>query len=297
MRAVPHFDRVASGDYLQCLVARPYRYSQNAMTTFLYAAILSGVRSRSIQLLFGLALATLGCAWLASNFSARNPTTLAMDVGISALHFIVVVMTLFWVQDLMAKDIERKSVLFLLAYPRPRSSYVLGQFLAVAVLAALAVVIIGGLLWLLLWLGPPDYRQATPVQLGWPYGLNLLYLYLGVLVVAAFAVMIATLSTTPMLPLVLGLAFSIAASAIGPTYDFLQTSVYAEEANEAELSRVLKGAMWLLPDLSRLDIRQWPLYGKAPTETVLWGGVCTAIGYIALMLGIGMARFQRREFC
>jgi ABC-type transport system involved in multi-copper enzyme maturation permease subunit len=219
-----------------------------------------------------------------------------MDVGLSSLRFITVLMTLFWVQDLLAKDIERKSVLFVLAYPRHRSSFVLGQFLGIALLAACAVVIIGSLLWLLLWIGPSDHPQGTPVQLGWPYWASLLYLYLGVLVVAAFAVMIATLSTTPMLPMVLGVAFAIAATAIGPTYDYLQTSQYAEAEYQEELSKSLEYALWLLPDISRLDIRSWPLYGKMPDGAALWAGVATAAGYIALTLGIGVARFQRREF-
>ena len=133
------------------------------MVTFFHSTVLSGLRSRSIQLLFGLGLLTLGCAWLAANFSARNPTTLAMDVGLSALRFITILMTLFWVQDLLAKDIERKSVLFVLAYPRHRSSFVLGQFLGIAALAALAVAIIGRVLWLLLWIGPSDQAQASAV--------------------------------------------------------------------------------------------------------------------------------------
>ena len=266
------------------------------MMTFVCSAILSGLRSRSIQLLFGLAVLTLGCAWLAANFSARNPTTLALDVGLSSLRFIAILMTLFWVQDLLAKDIERKSVLFVLAYPRPRSSFVLGQFLGIALLAACAVVIIGSLLWLLLWIGPSDHLQGTPVQLGWPYWASLLYLYLGVLVVAAFAVMIATLSTTPMLPIVLGLAFAIAAAAIGPTYDYLQTSQFGEVEHKVALSQSLECALWLLPDLSRLDIRSWPLYGKMPDWAALWAGVAMAVGYIVLTLGIGIARFQRREF-
>ena len=266
------------------------------MKTFIYSSVLSGFRSRSIQTLFGLALMTLACAWLAANFSARNPTTLAMDVGLSAIRFITVMMVLFWVQDLVAMDIERKSVLFVLAYPTSRASFLLGQFAGIAVLAAIAVFIIGTLLWLLLLVGPSDYLQATPVLLGAPYWIALLYLYLGVLVVAAFAVMIAALSTTPMLPLVMGLAFAIAATALGPTYDYLQTSVYAVEQQQENLSPVLEYALWAIPDLSRLDIRIWPLYGKEPALSTLMAGLATAIGYICLTLGIAANRFQRRDF-
>jgi ABC-type transport system involved in multi-copper enzyme maturation permease subunit len=266
------------------------------MKAFIVSAVLSGLRSRSIQTLFGLALLALACAWLAANFSARNPTTLALDVGLSALRFITIIMVLFWVQDLFAKDIERKSVLFILAYPVPRSSFVLGQYLGIAVLAALAVLIVGSLLWLLIRVGPSEYQQATPVSLGAAYWTTLFFQYLGVMVIAAFAVLIATLSTTPMLPLVLGLAFALAATALGPTYDYLQTSVYADESQRTQLSPVIGYLMWGLPDLSRLDIRVWPLYDKVPAPATLVAGLATALGYIALSLGLAVNRFQRREF-
>ena len=258
--------------------------------------MLSGFRNRSIQMLCGLALMTLGFAWLAANFSARNPTTLAMDVGFSAIRFIAIIMALFWVQDLLAKDIERKSVLFVLAYPVPRSSFVLGQFIGIALLSAIAIAINGILLWIMLEIGPSDHPQATPVALGLPYWASLAYQYLGVLVVAAFATVIATLSTTPLLPLVLGLAFAICATALGPTYDYLQTSVYADTQQQAQLSPVLGYALWVLPDLSRLDIRVWALYGKAPEPSTLLAAAAMAGGYIALALGLAVNRFQRREF-
>lgn len=266
------------------------------MLIFIHSALLSGIRSRGIQTLFVLALLTLGFAWLAANFSARHPTTLAMDVGLSSLRFITILMALFWVQDLLAKDIERKSVMFVLAYPVPRSSFILGRFLGIALLCALAVLIVGSLLWLLLFIGPSDYNQTTPVDLGMAYWVTLLYQYLGVLVVVAFAVLISTISTTPMLPLVTGVAFAIACSAIGPTYDYLMTSDYADLEQQASLSPLLDSALWVLPDLSRLDIRIWALYGESPSRLILLAGPGMAVGYITILLSLAINRFQRREF-
>lgn len=266
------------------------------MFIFIHSAMLSGIRSRSIQTLFVLALITLGFAWLAANFSARHPMTLALDVGLSCMRFIIILMSLFWVQDLLAKDIERKSVMFVLAYPVPRSSYILGRFLGVALLAAIAVLIIGSLLWLLLLAEPSSYNQATPISLGWPYWITLLYQYLGILVVIAFAVLISTLSTTAMLPLITGVCFAIIGNAIGPTYDYLMTSVYADPAQQEAISPVLEWALWCLPDLSRLDIRVWTLYGLTPQSTIFLAGPGMALGYIAILLGLAINRFQAREF-
>ena len=98
------------------------------MRVFIWSAVLSGLRSHSFQLLVVLSLLIIGVAWLAANFSARHPATLALDVGISGMRAILVFMSLFWVQELIGRDIERKTVMFALSYPVPRSHYLLGRF-------------------------------------------------------------------------------------------------------------------------------------------------------------------------
>jgi ABC-type transport system involved in multi-copper enzyme maturation permease subunit len=122
------------------------------------------------------------------------------------------------------------------------------------------------------------------------------YLYLTILVVIAFAVLVATLSTTPMLPLLLGIGFAVVASSIGATLDFLLYSDLAEEAQRQHLSGILQVASFAIPDLSRLDIRDWALYGAEPDRHQLLLPLVMALAYIAFMLGLAINRFQAREF-
>ncbi|HKL78639.1 MAG TPA: hypothetical protein VJ985_09820, partial [Gammaproteobacteria bacterium] len=68
------------------------------------------------------------------------------------------------------------------------------------------------------------------------------------------------------------------------------------ERMEGGLSPVLEALLWLLPDLSRLDLREGILYGQWPDPSVLALSALNAIGYIALLLGLAVWRFNRREF-
>lgn len=266
------------------------------MRVFIWSAILSGIRSHSFQLLVVLSLLIIGIAWLAANFSARHPATLAMDVGFSGVRFILLVMGLFWVQDLIGRDVERKTVMFALSYPVPRSHYLLGRFFGIAILTAGATLVMGAMLWVTVYFNPVDYQQLTPIDPGLPYWMTCAYLYITTLVVVAFAILIATLSTTPMLPLLLGLGFAVVASAIGATLDYLMYSDFAEDDQRESLGGMLQFAMYLIPDLSRLDIRDWALYGAAPDARQLLLPLAMAAAYIAVMLGLAINRFQTREF-
>lgn len=266
------------------------------MRVFIWSAVLSGIRSHSFQLLVVLSLLIIGMSWLAANFSARHPATLALDVGISGMRAILIFMALFWVQDLIARDIERKTVMFALSYPVARWQYLLGRFFGIALLCAGAVLIMGALLWVTVHFNPVDYEQLTPVDTGLAYWATCAYLYLMIMVVVAFAVLVATLSTTPMLPLLLGIGFAIVASSIGASLDFLLYSTLAEEGHRENLGGMLQIASYAIPDLGRLDIRDWALYGAAPDAKQLLYPALMAFAYMAAMLGLAINRFQAREF-
>src|SRR5258705_4396399 len=103
----------------------------------------SGLRSRSFHVLVVLGLLAMGAAYLAAQFSGRQPNTVALDVGISGIRFIALLMVVFWCQELVAREVERKTVFFALAYPVPRSLYLIGRYLGVLALAACSIVILG----------------------------------------------------------------------------------------------------------------------------------------------------------
>jgi ABC-type transport system involved in multi-copper enzyme maturation permease subunit len=259
-------------------------------------ALRLGLRSRSFLTLALVGVLAMGLALAASQFSGRQPATVAMDVGLSAVHIIGILLTLFWAQELFARDLDRGLLPLMLAYPVPRSHYLLGRFLGLAVLLVLALGLFGVLLAGLGWLAGLGYDQATPVHLGGALVGVLAGVWLELLVVGAFAWLVTSLSTTPLLPFLLGLGFAWAARSLGPVLDFLRGSrTAADRPLQGPFQPVLEGVYWALPDLSRLDWRGLALYGQGPGVETLWVGVGTAVGYAALLLGLAAWAFQGRE--
>lgn len=255
-----------------------------------------GLRGLGFRILLLATLALLGMALLAGNFSGRQQLTVTLDVAFSGMRIVLLLMVLVWVQDLLARDIERKSVYFMLAYPIARYQFLLSRFFAVATLGGVSLLFIGGVFWGLLYFFGSEYQQMRPPALGWVYWLVLLGVWLDVLVVSAFALMLATLSTTPFLPFLLGLAFALAARGLGPTIDYLRHGVRSDPEHAALFGPLLEHAYVWLPDLSRLDWRTLALY-DLPAEPLAMGlAVLNALTYIGALLALAIVVFQRRNF-
>src|SRR5438105_440591 len=126
----------------------------------------------------------MGGAYLAAEFSGRQPQTVAVDVGISAIRIIGLLVILSWCQEFVGKEIERRTVFFALAYPAPRSSYLIGRYLGLIALGAIAIVGLGILLKGTAYMAGGEYAQSSPIKLGGALWVTLAYVFLDLAVVA-----------------------------------------------------------------------------------------------------------------
>ncbi len=263
------------------------------MWSFLLSAWRAGLRSRSIQGVLVLGVLLVGVAYLAASFSPRAPKTVALDVGLSGMRFSLVLFALFWVQELVGREIEKRTVLFALTYPVPRGHYLLGRYLGVVGLLALAALLLGLLLWIVVLNAGGAYEQGFAVAPGGAYWATVAGLWLDAVVVTAFALLLASLSTVPMLPLALGLAFAVAGKSLGAVIEYLARG---DDITVAHLKPVIDAIAWILPDLSRLDWRPWPMYGLAPDTAAVLAALLMAAAYCVLLLALAVLSFARREF-
>jgi len=266
------------------------------MLQIFFSSWRSGFRNKTLFSVFALGVALVVLANLSASFSPRQPLTVSLDVGLSGLRFSLVLFSITLVQDLVGREIERKSVILILSYPIPRVAYILGRYFGVLALTFVAALLLGLLLWIAVMLSGMHYDQQFRVSLGIPYWAAVLGVWLDAAVVAAFSLWIATLSTVTMLPLIVGGLFAIAARGAGAMSDFLAQGADRQADLVARFGPVFDIVRWVLPDLSRLDWRQWPMYGHVPDPTALVLSVLSALAYSFAMIGFATYVFSRREF-
>lgn len=256
----------------------------------------SGLRSHVLQSLLVIGVLMMGAAYLAGTFSPRQPATVTLDVGFSFVRAVGLILVLFWAYEFVGREIERRTIFVSLTYPLPRSHFLFGRYLGLLVLTVLVIALLGALLAATTLLSGLNYDQGNPVSLKGPFLLALAALVLDLAVVASFGMLIAVLSSTPFLPLLVGLAFAVAARSLGPAMDYLAQMGGKDEALKSSLMPVFEVLRWALPDLSRLDIRYYPLYAHQPDTGFLTGVFLMALGYIGLMLALSVWLFRRRQF-
>lgn len=254
----------------------------------------AGLRSRAIHAVFTVAILLVGLAFLSSYFSPRQPQTVALDVGFSGIRFSLVLFSLFWIDRLVANEIGGKSILLTLSYPVPRTHFLFGRFFGVISLLALAALVLGLMLWVVVFLSGVRYEQGFSLRLGFPYWIALFGYWCDAVVVAAFTLLISCLSTVTMLPISLGLAFAIAGKSLGGVLDYFARGADGD-SELLHLHPILNVVQWVLPDLSRLDWRVWPMYGME-IQSVAWGAIAMAGGYVLILLALAAQVFSRREF-
>lgn len=265
------------------------------MWQFFFSAWRAGLRSRGVQAILVLGTLLVGVAYLSASFSPRQPQTVALDVGLSGLRITLVLFSLFWVQELVAREIERRTVLFALTYPVARSRYIIGRYFGVLGLIAVAALLLGMLLWTVVLTLGKGYAQGFAIAPGFPYWSTVAGLWVDAAVVTAFALWVATFSTVPMLPLALGLAFAVGGKSLGAVAEYLAKGADGDMAI-MRFAPIIDAIQWVLPDLSRLDWRNWPMYGLAPDGEAVGLGLLLAASYAALLLALAVMTFTRRDF-
>lgn len=238
----------------------------------------------------------LALAFLAGAFSLRQPSVVALDIGISGLRFLGMLMVLFWMQEAFAKDIDRRTITLALSYPAPRAAYVLGRYLGVVGLVMLTVLLWGAALYAMEGFANWGYDQSSPVYL-WPgYPLVLFGIVLDLATIGAFFLFVSSIAQTPMLSFLVSFGFALAARSFGVMIDYVSLSASAGAEMKANLLPILEALRWFLPDLSRLDWRMIVLYDHWLPVGQMLQGIAVATGFLTAMLGVAVLAYGRRDF-
>jgi len=267
-----------------------------------YADFLTGtrllLRSRFLSISFWLTVVVLVAAALAAQFSARQPATIALDVGLSLIRITLPIFGVLMLQELVSREFERKLFLTTLTYPRSRHAFLLGRLAALGILlTALLVVLAAILAGFTHWVGyGQGYTQATPVSLGLPYLVTIGFILLDLWVILALGTLLAVLASTPSFVLIGTLGFMLVARSYSAIVALLtRDSTLVGNADTYQSSLSLLG--YLLPDLAALDVRMISLYGQWQFLPEDWAlRVVSALAYAAALLGLSVWALNRKKF-
>ncbi|MBK9523068.1 MAG: ABC transporter permease [Rhodocyclaceae bacterium] len=213
------------------------------------------IRSRIVLIVVIVGLILCGVAWLAGQFSPRQPATVALDVGLSFIRVALPILALLQIQDLVAREVDRRLVLTSLTYPHSRSEFVIARFGAVLLLAAVTCLFYSALLaGVVTWVASV-YPQTTNVSLGAPFLITSALVWFDTAVVVAFGLVLATIATAPHLVFIGGMGFMVIARSASTIIQLLEAD--RDIVRGADwYHQGLQWVQWIVPDLASLDIQR-----------------------------------------
>ena len=242
------------------------------------------VRDRILYVIGVFGIIMVMAITLLPEVAAGTEDKLILDTGFAAINILSLFVVVFIGTGLLNKEIEKKTVLVLIAKPVSRLEFILGKHLGLSLVMA---VLISALTVLMLCLFT---LSGIPFQLPLIL-LAVLYMFLEMVLLIAAALMFGSMTST-----VLATLMTLAIFAVGhETRNILELDKIADSEN---FRRVAEGLFLVLPDLERLNLKNEiangfvaPPSGGGLLENAVYGLI-----YTALLLTVTVTIFERRQF-
>jgi Cu-processing system permease protein len=272
--------RVASSNTGNYFAAGPARRIRAiALNTFRET-----VRDRVLYNLILFAILLVIASIFISELSVSEESKFIADLGLSAMTIFGAIIAIFIGVALVFKEIDKRTVYFLLSKPVRRYEFIIGKYagLALTLLLNCAVMALGTVLALIY-----VNRGISPLVRAIPSAAFLIYLEL--ILVVSVALLFSSF-TTPMLSAL----FSFAVFVIGSLSPDLKLA--ASMSRSGTVRVFLTGLYYLLPNLSNFSFIAEASHGQTvPLRMVLSAVVYTLI-YASVLLSATVVVFQARSF-
>ncbi len=219
---------------------------------------------------------------LLPQFTGLAERDLIPNVGTAAIEIVSLVVVAFVGANLINREIDRRTILPLIAKPVGRVDFLLGKLLGLwAVLVVLITVMTGGLLLLL-----AGVRVFLPIG---PMFISSGFLCLQFLLLGTFALFYGSFTSSLVASLL-----TFATYLVGHfSSDLLQLGKIANNPATKRLTEIL---FLLLPDLSRTNLKNLAVYGDLPPPSDLLLSAIYTLSYTLLVLAITIVIWGKKEF-
>lgn len=254
-----------------------------------------GIRNRSLFGIFFFSLFILGLNIAVAGFFMREIGKVTVDMNLSALSFSGLLLVLFVGVNLMAKDIDRKTIHLVLSKPISRVEYLWGKYLGIVafVLVSLSVLLVFSSVTVL---GIKALYPAYFESFVWTIFFQAcLFIFVKLSVLSSIVVFFSSITTSSFLTLILAICSYIVGESIEEVVFYLKSGMNGETLS-ASVQRVIQVVSHIFPDLSVFDFKLEAAHGLVIGTGRLWFSFGYATVYVTILLLVAAMIFSRREF-
>lgn len=240
------------------------------------------IRDRILYIIGFFAILQLAAMPLLREVAAATENKMFVDFGLACITILSVLVAVFVGTGLINKEIEKRTVLVLIPKPLSRSEFIIGKHLGLSavlgvLLAAMTIIYFIGL---------------NLAKITYPTGsilISILYLFIELSLLTGVALLFGVF-TSSLLATLLTLAIYLAGH-LSP--DIVKLG---EVSKNETIQNITQSLYLVLPDLSRLDLKNQAVYGVLPPPMTLFAHAGYGLIYTVLLIAIAIVIFSRREF-
>lgn len=258
-----------------------------------WVTFLEGIRNKAVYGITLLAGLMMALTVALSAMIMRDVGKVATDFALSSATFAALLVVLFVGVTIMSRDMERKTIYLALSRAVPRSRYLLGRYLGLALLqsALMLLLLVASSATLLL------VKQLYPSFFGsvslWLVCLAHLFILLQMLLLTALSMLFSLVASSSFVTFLLTtLTWLIGSS----TQEVKQLIESAGTDNISPAVKLLvQLAYYLFPNLSLFDLKATAAHGLAINTASLGFTLLYGLGYNIAVLSVTVVLFKRRE--
>lgn len=228
------------------------------------------------------AVLMLAASRLLPEVSGAAQDKILTDFGTASSSLLGVVVAIFVGTNLINKEIEKRTVFTIVTKPISSIEFILGKHLGLS--AVLAIVVAGMTVIYLLILSLTQIEYQL-----FPLLLASLFLFLELCLIAAAALLFGVFTSS-----ILAILLTFSLYLVGHLSEGMVK--LAGVTKNPGFQQFTDNLYLVLPDLSRLDLKNDAVYGVLPQTDVLWLNAGYAVVYTAALLLMTTVIFSRRQF-
>jgi ABC-type transport system involved in multi-copper enzyme maturation permease subunit len=222
-------------------------------------------------------------AWqLLPEISGAAQNKILADVGPASASLLGVVIAIFVGTGLINKEIEKRTVFVLVTKPISSAEFIIGKHLGLSAVLGILVIGMTAIYLMMLNLAHIDYQLK-------PLLLTSFFLFLELCLITAAALLFGVFTSSLLATL---LTFSL--YLVGHLSESMVK--LAGVTKNPGFQKLTDNLYLVLPDLSRLDLKNDAVYGIVPQTSTLFTNAIYALVYTAALLLVTTVVFSRREF-
>ncbi len=256
-----------------------------------------GIRNRAVYGITLFALMLFGATALVANMIPREVGKVSVDMALSTISFTGLLIVLFVGINLMAKDLDKRTIYTVLSRPISRSQYILGKFFGMILL----IVVTMGILSLLAFGAIALLKISIAsyfTRFSWsPIFLSVSLTVLMLILLSSVSFLFSSFTSSSFITLVLTIITYIIGQSLSSVKALVETAPQELGFTVSPVTlKMVQLAYYLFPNLSLFDVKLQASHAlSVPLSFVVWT-VLYGVVYIALSITLAALIFGKKEF-